>query len=180
MLGKELRGNRAVGAVYYTVYDMIREYSVIDSEYEHSEEEANALYGFIQKLKTSEFSENVSILEILSKCATLDSVMEDIECQLGIGNSYSIYNNSVDNILGNIDSAEETFWKDFDGLLEKELLCKVRGESLDSFQIALLMWYFGMTGENVRNNMWTVEELEKAERYATRKGIDVLEWEKNC
>ena len=54
----------------------------------------------------------------------------------------------------------------------------MRGIELSKYQICLLMWYFGIDGDEVRHSEWEEATLAKAERYAKSQDVDVEEWEK--
>ena len=54
----------------------------------------------------------------------------------------------------------------------------MKGTELSHYQICLLMWFYGLTGEEVRNSDWEEANLGRAERYAEQKDADVEEWER--
>lgn len=54
---------------------------------------------------------------------------------------------------------------------------KIAGKKLDVYETALLMWFYGMDGEQVRAEEWTTDQIANAEAYAAAKHVDVIEWE---
>ena len=54
----------------------------------------------------------------------------------------------------------------------------MKGTELNHYQICLLMWFFGLTGEEVRNSEWEEATLDRAEHFASLKYVDVEEYER--
>lgn len=46
----------------------------------------------------------------------------------------------------------------------------------DFYTMALLMWYFGMDAQEVRESEWTQEEIDRAQAYCTQKRFDPIDW----
>lgn len=53
---------------------------------------------------------------------------------------------------------------------------KMKIDKNDIYTITLLMWYFGMDAQEVRESEWTQEELDKAQECCKKRHFDPFDW----